>query len=98
MLTRGGDTAKNGGRCRRPRILITTPESPICSSRPQQLLLWRETVILDEIHAVLDSKRGTHLIAPQLRPALPEACCGTGAKLADRPGYALPQERSCCLG
>jgi len=50
---------------RPPEILITTPESLnlLLSSKNNRLILsGLETVILDEIHAVLDSKRGTHLI------------------------------------
>jgi len=50
---------------RAPEILITTPESLnllLCSQNSRPLLSGVKTVILDEIHAVLDSKRGTHLI------------------------------------
>jgi ATP-dependent Lhr-like helicase len=50
---------------RPPEILITTPESLnllISSKNSRVMLSGVETVILDEIHAVLGSKRGTHLI------------------------------------
>ncbi|WP_347490266.1 DEAD/DEAH box helicase [Desulfoscipio sp. XC116] len=68
VLTRSGDTPPNERRQmlrRPPEILITTPESLnlLLSSKNNRLILnGVETVILDEIHAVLDSKRGTHLI------------------------------------
>ncbi|SFG93538.1 ATP dependent helicase, Lhr family [Desulfotomaculum arcticum] len=68
VLTRSGDTPANERRQmlrRPPEILITTPESLnlLLSSKNNRLILSGvETVILDEIHAVLDSKRGTHLI------------------------------------
>ncbi|MCP4200441.1 MAG: DEAD/DEAH box helicase [bacterium] len=48
-----------------PEILITTPESLnilLTSPRGKKLFTGLETVILDEIHAVAGSKRGTHLI------------------------------------
>ncbi len=68
VLTRSGDTPQNERQQmlrRPPEILITTPESLnlLLSSKNNRLILSGvETVILDEIHAVLDSKRGTHLI------------------------------------
>ncbi|MCG8402617.1 MAG: DEAD/DEAH box helicase [Firmicutes bacterium] len=68
VLTRSGDTPPNERRQmlrRPPEILITTPESLnlLLSSKNNRLILnGVETVILDEIHAVLDSKRGAHLI------------------------------------
>ena len=68
VLTRSGDTPPNERRQmlrQPPEILITTPESLnlLLSSKNNRLILSGvETVILDEIHAVLDSKRGTHLI------------------------------------
>lgn len=68
LLTRSGDTpAEERRRMQRrpPEILITTPESLnlLLSSRSgRELLTGISTVILDEIHAVIGSKRGTHLI------------------------------------
>ena len=49
-----------------PEILITTPESLniLLSSKGGQNLLYDiDTVILDEIHGVIDSKRGVHLMS-----------------------------------
>jgi len=48
-----------------PEILITTPESLnllVSSQGGKNMLRNIETVILDEIHAVVGSKRGVHLI------------------------------------
>ncbi len=67
-VTRSGDTpAAERRRMLRqpPEILITTPESLnilLTSKNGRRLLTAIETVILDEIHAVAGSKRGTHLI------------------------------------
>ena len=46
-----------------PDILITTPESLflLLTSRGRELLKTVETVILDEVHAVAGTKRGSHL-------------------------------------
>jgi ATP-dependent Lhr-like helicase len=68
VLTRSGDTPGDERQKmlrQPPEILITTPESlnillTAKSSRP--LLTSIATVILDEIHAVVASKRGTHLM------------------------------------
>ena len=68
VLTRSGDTPAEDRRQmlrRPPEILITTPESLniLLSSRNGRGLLGGiATVILDEIHAVVGTKRGTHLI------------------------------------
>jgi ATP-dependent helicase Lhr and Lhr-like helicase len=66
-LTRSGDTPQSERQRmlkHPPEILITTPESLnliLSSSRARETLRTVRTVILDEIHAVIDSKRGTHL-------------------------------------
>ena len=68
VQTRSGDTP--GDERRRmlrhpPEILITTPESLnilLTSQGSRATLTGIATVILDEIHAVAGSKRGTHLI------------------------------------
>src|SRR5262252_5173089 len=49
---------------RPPHILVTTPESLyilLTAEKSRQLLRHVETVIVDEIHAVADDKRGVHL-------------------------------------
>jgi ATP-dependent helicase Lhr and Lhr-like helicase len=69
VLTRSGDTPPAERRHmlkNPPEILITTPESLniILSSRSgRNLLTGIATVILDEIHALVGTKRGTHLIS-----------------------------------
>ncbi len=48
----------------RPHILVTTPESLfilLTAARPREMLAHVRTVIVDEIHAVADDKRGSHL-------------------------------------
>src|SRR5947209_7312432 len=48
----------------RPHILVTTPESLyilLTAARPREMLARVGTVIVDEIHAVADDKRGSHL-------------------------------------
>ncbi len=63
---RTGDTSQSERRAMRkspPDILITTPESLylILSSGAREILATTEAVIVDEIHAVAQSKRGSHL-------------------------------------
>jgi len=68
VLTRSGDTPQEERqRMLRhpPDVLITTPESlniMLSSPRARMLFASLNTVILDEIHAVAGTKRGTHLI------------------------------------
>ncbi len=68
VLTRSGDTPAEERRQmlrRPPEILITTPESLnilLSSRNGRAMLMGLTTVILDEIHAVVGTKRGTHLI------------------------------------
>ncbi|HLY18519.1 MAG TPA: DEAD/DEAH box helicase [Bryobacteraceae bacterium] len=48
----------------RPHVLVTTPESLfilMTAERPRDMLRTTRTVIVDEIHAVADDKRGSHL-------------------------------------
>jgi ATP-dependent Lhr-like helicase len=66
IALRSGDTAqseRNAIRRDPPDILITTPESfyLMLTSGARDVLRTVETVIVDEIHAVAATKRGTHL-------------------------------------
>lgn len=67
-MTRSGDTSPAERRRMLkspPEILITTPESLnilLTSAGGRRILGGIETVILDEVHAVAATKRGTHLI------------------------------------
>ena len=64
---RTGDTLMHERRAmlkRPPHILVTTPESLyilLTAERSRAMLRDVETVIVDEIHAVADDKRGAHL-------------------------------------
>jgi len=79
-----------------PHILVTTPESLyilLTSKRSREHLACVETVIVDEIHAVADDKRGAHLALSLER--LDALVCGenrlsTGAFIA---GLMSPPQR-----
>jgi ATP-dependent Lhr-like helicase len=64
---RTGDTpaAERAAMLKRPpHILVTTPESLyllLTSERSRQMLRTARTVIVDEIHAVIGTRRGAHL-------------------------------------
>ena len=64
---RTGDTLAHERRAmlsRPPHILVTTPESLyilLTAEKSREVLKTVETVIVDEIHAVADDKRGSHL-------------------------------------
>src|ERR1700676_2267055 len=64
---RTGDTLARERRAmlaRPPHILVTTPESLyilLTAAKSREVLRTVETVIVDEIHAVADDKRGAHL-------------------------------------
>jgi ATP-dependent Lhr-like helicase len=78
ISVRTGDTpaAERARFARRPTdILITTPESLylLLTSNARKVLLSIETVILDEIHALVPTKRGSHLALSLERL---EALCG----------------------
>ncbi|MBT8445797.1 MAG: DEAD/DEAH box helicase, partial [Gammaproteobacteria bacterium] len=88
---RTGDTpqaARAAMRRRPPHILVTTPESLyilLTSDSGRGLLKGAGTVIVDEIHAVVNSKRGAHLA---LTLARLDALSGQPAGPWDRPGRA----------
>ncbi len=78
IAVRTGDTpsAERARFARRPTdILITTPESLylLLTSNARKALTSIETVILDEIHALVPTKRGSHLALSLERL---EALCG----------------------
>jgi ATP-dependent Lhr-like helicase len=85
VLTRSGDTPPDERRMlvrHPPEILITTPESlniMLTGKNAATLFHGIRTVILDEIHAVAASKRGTHLITAVERLAL---YCGEFQRIA----------------
>jgi ATP-dependent Lhr-like helicase len=79
-----------------PHILVTTPESlyiMLTAAKPREHLHRVHTVIVDEIHAVADDKRGAHLALSLER--LDALVCGEnrlspGAFLT---GFATPPQR-----
>ena len=76
-----------------PHILVTTPESLyilLTAEGPRKMLRTVRTLIVDEIHAVADDKRGSHLA---LSIARLEALAGQPAA-EDRPlGDRQPDRR-----
>ncbi len=94
---RTGDTT--AGRAQRdaqapPHILVTTPESLyvlLGSDSGRAMLSTVRTVIVDEIHAVAGSKRGSHLALSLERL---DALCGRSARCAS----ACRPRRSRCRG
>src|SRR4029077_9034648 len=67
VMVRTGDTPAHERQAmtrRPPHVLITTPESLyilLTAERSRRFLAGAETVIVDEIHAVAQDKRGAHL-------------------------------------
>src|SRR4029434_2735690 len=67
VMVRSGDTPAHERQAmtrRPPHVLITTPESLyilLNAERSRRFLAGAETVIVDEIHAVAQDKRGAHL-------------------------------------
>ena len=68
VAVRTGDTPQNERRKMiksPPHILITTPESlylMLTSQSGQSILRTAHAIIIDELHALIDSKRGAHLM------------------------------------
>ncbi len=84
---RTGDTPQ-GERAKmqrsRPHILVTTPESLyilLTAAKPREMLARVQTLIVDEIHAVADDKRGSHLAITLARLD----------RLVEQSGLARPQ-------
>src|SRR5246127_2029135 len=77
-----------------PHILVTTPESLyilLTAEKSRAILRDVETVIVDEIHAVADDKRGVHLALSLERL---EALRGEALGLEGGPQGLKPQESS----
>jgi ATP-dependent Lhr-like helicase len=76
VVTRSGDTPAGDRQKmlrRPPEILVTTPESLnllLSSPRARFLLSHISTFIIDEVHAVVSQKRGSHLTSAIERTAL----------------------------
>src|SRR4051812_44966456 len=93
IALRTGDTPQSERRAMRrepPDILITTPESLylMISSQAREILTGVEAVIVDEIHAVAPSKRGSHLALTLERLEQLPAQAPDRPALTDAPGAA----------
>ena len=96
---RTGDTLMHERRkmlVRPPHILVTTPESLyilLTAERSRAILRNIETVIVDEIHAVADDKRGAHLALSleRLEALLPRPPVRIGLSATQRPIEVLAQ-------
>jgi ATP-dependent Lhr-like helicase len=65
-----------------PHILVTTPESLyllLTAERSREMLRTARTIIVDEIHAVIGTRRGAHLaLSLERLQQLPGSrCCGS---------------------
>src|SRR5689334_20215467 len=96
---RTGDTLMHERRnmlLRPPHILVTTPESLyilLTAERSRAILRNIETVIVDEIHAVADDKRGAHLSLSleRLEALLPRSPVRIGLSATQKPIESLAQ-------
>ncbi len=93
---RTGDTPQEERRrlaTHPPDILITTPESLflILTSAARESLRSVETVIVDEVHAVAGTKRGSHLALSleRLDELLPEPAQRVGLSATVRPAHEV---------
>src|SRR5690348_724090 len=96
---RTGDTLMHERRSmlvRPPHILVTTPESLyilLTAERSRAILRNIETVIVDEIHAVADDKRGAHLALSleRLEALLPRPPVRIGLSATQKPIDSIAQ-------
>jgi len=105
ISVRTGDTSpRDRARFKRHpgEILITTPESLylLLTSDAGEALRSVETVIIDEIHALVPTKRGAHLMLSLERL---EALCGRriqriGLSATQRPLEEVAMLRGCGIG
>src|SRR6185436_6916376 len=92
---RTGDTPQSERRAMKktpPEILITTPESLylMLSSSVREIFATTEAVIVDEIHAVAQSKRGSHLALSLERLDHLVRASGEGSAEQQRGGSSEP--------
>ncbi len=76
-----------------PDILITTPESLylMLTSRARSVLTTVDTIIIDEIHSMVPTKRGTHLFLSLERLERLRLACDPNAKSIQRIGLSATQ-------
>src|SRR5471032_3284886 len=110
---RTGDTPQKDRSAMRktaPHILVTTPESLyvlLGSDSGRQMLKTTRTVIVDEIHAIAASKRGSHLALSleRLQALCPEPLLRIGLSATQKPIEAVsrflvgsdPIKRPCAI-
>ena len=97
---RTGDTPQSERRAMKktpPEILITTPESLylMLSSSVREIFSTVDTVIVDEIHAVAQSKRGSHLAltSGEARALVRESGEDSRSKSGEAPAEPSPDSR-----
>ncbi len=113
VMVRSGDTqqSERSKMLRKPpHILVTTPESLyilLTSDGGRRMLQTVRTVIVDEVHAILGSKRGSHLALSLER--LSALCTSSGGEpqriglsatqkpIADVANFLTGCQRSCAL-
>lgn len=96
---RTGDTKQSQRAAivrRPPHILVTTPESlylMLTSAKAREVLRTVETVIVDEIHAIVRDKRGSHLALTleRLANVCPRRLQRIGLSATQRPMDAIAQ-------
>lgn len=97
IAIRTGDTPQNERRSMiktPPHILITTPESlylMLTAKSSQKMLKTAKAIIIDELHALIDSKRGAHLM---LSIARLDKLCGTPLQRIGLSATIEPLERA----
>ncbi|NBJ93604.1 DEAD/DEAH box helicase [Parablautia muri] len=104
VAVRTGDTTQQERRQmvrKPPHILIITPESlylMLTSKTGQNVLAPAQAVIIDELHALIDTKRGAHLMLSLARldalcekPLQRIGLSATISPLADAAGYLAPE-------
>src|SRR5436853_3920325 len=99
VAVRTGDTLMHERRhmlVRPPHILVTTPESLyilLTAERSRAILRNIETIIVDEIHAVADDKRGAHLALSleRLEALLPRPPLRIGLSATQKPIELIAQ-------
>ncbi len=96
MAVRTGDTPANERQKMAknpPHILVTTPESLyllLTSASGRNMLASVSTLIVDEIHAMLGDKRGSHLALSIER--LQQLCKSSGGQYVQRIGLSATQK------
>jgi len=108
IASRTGDTSpaeRSRTKRRPPHVFLTTPESLaiiLCQSAYREALRFCETVIVDELHALTENKRGAHLSISleRLEELTPHSLCRVGLSATVAPldlvaEFLVGEERNC---